>query len=179
MSGRDSSERTVLLDASVCITMAEVGTFDLLPGIRGRLVVPATVDAEIRTDPTAEYVDAAESDGWLTVEDPPEGTIQAAKTHLSSSNESGVEPSGDVALLALAIEADDVVMVTDDKPLRNTSKALSIPVSGSLGVLIDAVGRDDIDAEAAIDTLYAMDAVGARLSASLIRRVKRRIEEAD
>lgn len=159
--------------------MAEVGAFDLLRGIRGELVVPAPVEAEIRTDPTAEYLDTAETDGWLTVEQLSEGTIQAAKTNLSSSNESGRDATGDVALLAFAIEADDVVMVTDDKPLRKTCKALSIPVSGSLGVLIDAVERNAIDADEAIDTLYAMDAVGARLSASLLRRVKRRIENAD
>lgn len=83
-----------------------------------------------------------------------------------------------VALLAICLAISTPVLVSDDEPLRNGCKALSVPVSGSIGVLIRSVERGDLSAEAARDSLYAMDAVGARLSASLIRRAERLIGEA-
>ena len=83
-----------------------------------------------------------------------------------------------MALLALALRTETPVLVTDDKPLWQTCKALAIPVSGSIGVPVRAVERDVIDAEDAIDGLYAMDEVGARFSATLIKRVERLIDAA-
>lgn len=86
---------------------------------------------------------------------------------------------GDVALLADALKTEgEVVVITDDKPLRKTCKALGVPVSGSLGVVIAAVERGDLDPEEAKDALVAMDEVGARLSARLLRRAERVIDEA-
>jgi predicted nucleic acid-binding protein len=86
---------------------------------------------------------------------------------------------GDVALLAWALKAEDeIVVVTDDKPLRKACKALGILISGSLGVVIAAVERGDLAPEEAKGALVAMDEVGARLSARLLRRAERRIDEA-
>ena len=89
-------------------------------------------------------------------------------------------------MLALALLRDDPernldspVVVTDDKPLREACKALSIPVSGSIGVLVRAVERGDVEAGEAKDTLYAMDEVGARLSASLVKRAEKLIDDAN
>lgn len=86
--------------------------------------------------------------------------------------------AGDVASLAHALGADDPVVVTDDKPLRKTCKALGVPVSGSMGVVIAAVERGDLDPNEAKDALVSMDEVGARLSARLLRKAERLIDEA-
>ncbi|WP_226004149.1 hypothetical protein [Natrinema salinisoli] len=86
--------------------------------------------------------------------------------------------TGDVALLGMALERTDAIVVTDDKPLRDTCKALSIPVSGSIAILVRAVERDAVTVDDANDTLLAMDEVGARLSASLLRRAERLLEDA-
>lgn len=78
----------------------------------------------------------------------------------------------------MALRNDRPVVITDDKPLRQTCKALSILISGSIGVLIRAVERGECTAEDAKQTLYAMDEVGARLSASLVKRAEQLIDDA-
>jgi len=174
-SERDAGDRTVLVDASVFITLPDVGAVDLVSGLRGDVVVPAAVEREITDDPAASALEDARTDGWLDVIEVDEG-IDEARIHLGV--ESGrSEPTGDVALLGRALDGKAVV-VTDDKPLRETCKALSVPISGSIGVLVRAVERGDADPDDAKATLYAMDEVGARLSASLVRRAERLIERA-
>jgi predicted nucleic acid-binding protein len=103
--------------------------------------------------------------------------LDAATDHLGRSA-ADEEPDGDVALLARALDRADPVVLTDDVPLRTACKALSIPVSGPIGVLIRAVERGAIGPETAKERLVAMDRVGARLSASLLRRAERLIDGA-
>lgn len=106
----------------------------------------------------------------------PDYAQEKARTHLNTEDGN----SGDTELLGWAISMSGInVVVTDDKPLRKTCKAFSIPVSGSIGVLVRAVERGGLDADVAKDKLYAMDEVGARLSASLIKRAESLIEEAE
>ena len=110
----------------------------------------------------------------------PEGDdfVQMAARHLGEVEIQDSSISGDVALLALGLGDDEAVIVTDDKPLRKTCKALGIPISGSIGVVIAAVERGGLDPDEAKDTLVAMDEVGARLSARLLRKAERLIDEA-
>ncbi|MFC7142079.1 DUF3368 domain-containing protein [Halosimplex aquaticum] len=174
MSDSDD-ERLILVDVSVFITLAAVDAVELLSGLAGRLVIPERVVAELVDDRSQAALSTARKEGFVDVERA-ETELESARTHLGSSS----DDTGDVGLLAHALTADgSVVAVTDDKPLRQTCKALSIPVSGSIGVLVRAVDRDAIDAREAKETLYAMDEVGARLSASLVRRAERLIDEAE
>jgi predicted nucleic acid-binding protein len=180
----------------VIIRLSTVEAFTLLDEIDGRVTVPRAVEREVESEPAASHLKAASDteDGWVRVLDPPDlGELGRAATHLGSdeppaeppgerrsdqSSESHVE--GDVELLAHAMSSTrETVVVTDDQPLRETCKALSVPVSGSIGVLIRAVECGAMDGDAARDRLYAMDEVGARLSASLIRRAERMIDDAD
>lgn len=174
-----STTRTVLVDASVLITLADVGRFDLLQTLRGQVTVPETVADEVMTNPAASRLSTARDAGWVHVCGAPSDTVERATTQLGESHERNHErpQSGDVALVAWALGDDDVIVVSDDRPLRETCKSLSIPVSGSLGVLIHAVEQGALNSDDAVETLYAMDEVGARLSASLVRDVRRRIED--
>jgi predicted nucleic acid-binding protein len=169
-------DRTVLVDASVFITLADTGSADLLAGLDGSVVVPDLVRQEITSDPAAKTLSDAIADGWITCpQSVSDAAVEEAASHLGRSDE---ELRGDAVLLAHALVADDPVVITDDKPLRQTCKALSIPISGSIGVLVRAVERGDVDSDAAKETLYAMDEVGARLSASLVKRAERLIDDA-
>lgn len=171
-----ASDRTVLVDASVLITLADTGSVDLLAGLDGSIVVPDLVRQEITSDPAAKTLSDAIADGCVTCpQSVPDTAVEEAASHLGRSDE---ELRGDAALLAHALVAGDSVVITDDKPLRQTCKALSIPVSGSIGVPVRAVERGDIDPADATDTLYAMDEVGARFSASLVRKAERLIDDA-
>lgn len=191
MSGE---ERMLLVDASAFIILAEVGACDLLYSLDRAVLVPGPVSDEIVDDPAASELERASDEGDLLVpysrpiRDPHVESYQRAAEHLGREMPSVEEYaadnpdpdwSGDVALLADALNRyDDGVVVTDDKPLRKTCKALSIPVSGSIGVLIRAVERGELTANEAKENLYAMDEVGARLSASLVRRAARLIDDA-
>lgn len=180
-------DRTLLVDASSFITLAEIRACDLLYRAPGRIAVPTAVRGEITDDPAESELERAfETDDVVVVEHTADDglhpeTYERANEHLDLSvPTAGGEPAwpGDVALLGEAFRTSDVVVVTDDKPLRKTCRALSIPISGSIGILVRAVERDDVEVDAAKDKLAAMDEVSARLSARLLRRAERLIDEA-
>lgn len=185
-----TDQRTILTDASVVVRLSEVGELSLLRVIDGRVIVPEAVDREVRDDPGVSRLSTAVTNGWINIADlPPLTELRDAANHLGAehtarlpetADENDVRVEGDTALLAHALSArQEVVVASDDKPLRETCQALSIPVTGSIGILVRAVELGSIDTETAVDRLYAMDEVGERLSASLIRRGERLIEAAD
>lgn len=188
-----SEERPVLVDASVFITLARLDEVSALTNARGRLIVPKPVEREITSDIADRALSASIENGRIEVFDAGSAPLGSAASHLGhdfqeddSMGDNHAEVDGDIALLGLALqqrESDDrdepPLVVTDDKPLRNTCKALSIPIAGSIGVLVRAVERGDLDAEEAKASLEAMDGVGARLSASLYREALSLIEDAD
>ncbi|MFP8951593.1 DUF3368 domain-containing protein [Natrialbaceae archaeon A-arb3/5] len=179
-------ERLLLIDASTFITLAEIGACGLLYRTRGRLAVPGAVRDEVSDDPAeSELIRAIQSNAICVLDAPvADGPIpepyERASEHLDPTTpiaEEDANWSGDIALLGQALDRSAVV-VSDDKPLRDTCKALSIPVSGSIGILVRAVERGDASAAEAKDLLLAMDDVGARLSARLLRRAERLIDDA-
>jgi predicted nucleic acid-binding protein len=192
------AEKRLFVDASVFITLAETDYVDLLDALDGEVVVPRAVAEEIVDEPAASHLDAA-NDDWLSIADAVEctsmETVEHAASHLGidptdsgpGPTDSGSEPTGsgseldfegDVALLAFGTAAENPVVVTDDKPLRDACKALSVPLSGSIGVLVAAVERGRLDPDEAKEALVAMDEVGARLSARLLRRAEKLVEQA-
>lgn len=56
--------------------------------------------------------------------------------------------------------------------------ALGVEVSGSIGVLVVSVENGELTANEAKEALAAMDEVGARPTASLLRRAEASIDEA-
>jgi predicted nucleic acid-binding protein len=187
-------ERIVLLDASVVITLAEIDSLDLLAVVRGGLVVPEAVRREISNEPAKSSLDARVADGSVGSSNILGWAQEAGRRELfaDSAVRLGNEPDavtavvsnvpmivdGDVALLTGARLADECVVITDDKPLRRTCKSTSIPISGTIGVLVRAVETGDIDPDTAKEKLYAMDEVSARLSASLVKRAAQLIDDA-
>lgn len=172
------------VDASVFITLAEIGREEQLLRLDGEVVVPRAVADEIRDEPAASALDAATESGLRIVnadEAPATGEanerLERAATHLGYGSVDD-DWSGDVALLAFGLGADDAVAVTDDGPLRRACKALGVTVSGFIGVLVAAVERGDLESGDAKDALVAMDETGARLSASLVRRAEKLIDDA-
>lgn len=174
--------RRILVDASVLITLSEIGKLGLLDRPNTEVTLLQTIGGEVVEDPASSRLEEAIDAGWIrrrTVtpggSTPPE--LYQAAEHLGRDEPH--EITGDVALLAEAIRSEDtVVAVTDDKPLRKACKALGVPLSGSIGVIIAAVERGDLDPDAAKDALLAMDEVGARLSARLVRKAEKLIDQA-
>jgi len=178
-----SATQQLFVDASVFITLSEIDRVSLLYALDGEVVVPRAVADEISDDPAASHLDTAARD-WLQIVDSVSVAgldgVEHAASHLETGSLGPDEPDfeGDVALLALGATATNPVVVTDDKPLRNACKALGIELSGSIGVVIAAVRRGALAPAEAKDTLVAMDEVGARLSARLLRRAEKLIDRA-
>lgn len=182
--------RRLLVDASVFITLAEIGHVELLRNLDGDPLVPGAVADEIRDGPAVSALDNA-LDDWLSshsVKFDTEISNDYTDSATTAASHLGIEcpPDnwhGDLALLTIALrddedDDDETVVITDDKSLRNTCNALGIPISGSIGVVIIAVERGNLTSDEAKDALVAMDEVGARLSARLLRRAERLIDEA-
>lgn len=171
-------DRSPLIDASVFITLAAIDAVDQLHGIPGTVAIPEAVADEIIDEPAATELATAERDDQIEQISPSSSeAVETAARHLGVAGRDEYE-GGDVPLLSCALESSEAVVITDDKPLRKACKALGIPVSGSIGVLIAAVERGELDPEQAKELLVAMDEVGARLSARLLRRAERLIDEA-
>ncbi len=171
------ADRTLLIDADVFITFAESGATDLLRTMAGALWMPVPVDQEIVGRPAATVLERAVDAGWLQIAaPPPDQYVQYAAMHLGRDVDR-VTYNGDILLLAHALAASNAVVVTDDRPLRKCCRTLSIPVAGSLAVLIRAAERGDTDPARATAILLSMDEVGPRLSASVLRRAEQLIAE--
>jgi len=163
----------LIVDASVFITLAEVDSLELLDGLEGDVVVPELVADEIQDDPARTALEEARGD-WISVEKADEEAIEKGTKKLGREG----EPRGDAAVLGLSFKYDEPVVVTDDKPLRNACKTLGISLSGSVGVVVASVEEGNLDADEAKDLLVSMDEVGARLSARLLQKAERLIDEA-
>jgi predicted nucleic acid-binding protein len=177
--------RQLFVDASVFITLAEIGREEQLLRLDGEVVVPRAVADEIRNDPAASALDtAAERDDLRSIDgDKTSATGEANERLKRAAAHLGYDSvddgwTGDVALLAFGLGAENPVVVTDDGPLRKACKALGATVSGSIGVLVAAVEHGNLEPDDAKDALVAMDETEARLSASLVRRAEELIDDA-
>jgi len=166
--------RKLLVDASVFITLAEIDATYLLYELDGEVLVPALIADEIEDEPARSRLEETTGE-QLTVDSADDERTEWASDYLGGDD----EPRGDAALLALGSAYDEAVVITDDKPLRNTCKALGVPLSGSIGVVVASVENGALEADEAKRLLVSMDEVGARLSARLLRKAERLIDEAD
>jgi len=189
-----SDRRQLLVDASAFITLAEIDALDGLGALDGTVVVPSAVRREVSDDPAKTQLDRLLAAGTITEVDWFEwaekregiGEWGAMAAYLGNEPDAVVDTiddqqaltDGDVALLCLAQHMDDVLLLTDDKPLRKVCKSQSIPISGSIAVLVQSVENGRYTAAKAEEKLYAMDEVGARLSASLVKRAEQLIDDA-
>lgn len=69
---------------------------------------------------------------------------------------------GETEVLALALETRDAIPVLDDAVARQVAETLRLPVTGTLGVLLDAKRRNLIPAVRPL--LEQLDALGFRLA---------------
>ncbi|PSP86119.1 hypothetical protein BRC83_01655 [Halobacteriales archaeon QS_1_68_17] len=75
------------------------------------------------------------------------------------------------------MHTSNVEIVTDDGYLRRRCRDLTIPVTGSLGILLDAVDESQISATEALEILQQIQQSSAWLGDDLIERVESEIKE--
>ncbi|MFB6178543.1 MAG: DUF3368 domain-containing protein [Halorientalis sp.] len=169
--------RTVLVDADVFVRLAAIGAVDLLQTLPGDVWMPVPVDQEITSRPAATVLESAIDAGWLHIAAPPaDRYVQHAARHLGRDVER-VTYNGDIFLLAQALAVPSVV-VTDDAPLRRCCRALSIPVAGTVAIIVTAVERGPYTPLQATGQLFALDEIGPRLGPPVRRAAEQLIAEA-
>ncbi len=108
----------------------QIGHLDLLPALTRGVVVPPAVVEELDAG-RALGLDLPDlrSLGWVTLRTP------ASSPALPLAADLG---KGESAVLALALESNDPLVILDDGLGRRVAELLRIPLTGTLGILLDA-----------------------------------------
>lgn len=148
----------VVSDASVLIGLSRAGLLGVLPRVYDRVVVPEAVAREFQEPlPSGVVVHAA----------PSLPAVEGALAHLDA---------GEVAAIVLALSLRADVLLMDERRGREAARRLGLPLSGTLGMLVEAKRLGVIPRlEPAVEALRAG---GFRLSDALVREVLRVAGEA-
>lgn len=126
-------------DSTALITLARIERLALLPRLIGRILIPDAVRAETGTD-----VD------WLSVR-------AIRNSALIAALRTQVGP-GEAEALALAAETPGAVLILDDKKARRLAAAMTLPVVGTVGLVVRAKREGVVPAcRPLLDELRAAD----------------------
>ncbi|MGH8290736.1 MAG: DUF3368 domain-containing protein [Steroidobacteraceae bacterium] len=127
----------VVSDASPLICFSAIGRFDLLRQLYGEIVIPAAVWQEITRAPAfsssaSSHQTAADArtTGWLQL-------ATASNRPLVKQLETVLDP-GEAEAIALAVERQPSLLLIDERDGRQIARALGVPLTGTLGVLLRA-----------------------------------------
>ena len=151
------TERWVL-NASPLIVLARVGLEDLPLSLAEQVVVPRPVVEEIQAGPTLDPARQAFAADRFTIVDPPPPPAELLAWDLGY---------GETAVLSWAIAKQGWTAILDDGEARKCARAFSIPLKGTLAVVLMAKQRGLIPS--AGEVLQALVHTGFRLDERLIR----------
>ena len=153
------TERWVL-DASPLIVLARVGLEDLPFSLAAQVVVPHPVAEEIEAGPLLDPARRTLASGRFTVVDTPPPPPELLTWDLGY---------GETAVLSWAIAQNGWTAILDDAEARKCARAFSIPVKGTLALVVMAKQRGIIPSAAEI--IQTLVNTGFRLDDRLIRDV--------
>lgn len=160
----------LVINASPIILLGKIGKLELLMMAGRKSIAPILVVEEVKRKKTPETLALENAlNNWLnTFDDVPNALM------ISSIIGEDIK-RGEVDVIAKAHQLSgaghDVIAVLDDKPARKGAQALSIPVTGTLGMVFHAVQLGTITPEFGIATVDELISVGARLDAMLVRKI--------
>jgi predicted nucleic acid-binding protein len=146
----------VICNTSPLQYLHQLGQLESLHTLAGKILVPLAVADELAAG-QACGVDVPDltAHPWITIRQPLGGVALRLVTDLGP---------GETAVLALALEIKGAVTVLDDGLARRVGQTLGTPLTGTLGILLDAKRAGLITAvEPLLDKLQALR---FRLSAS-------------
>lgn len=118
----------VVSDSSSLIAIAAVGHLDLLLRMYGEVIVPPAVWSEV-TQPNRPGAGDLLRAGWIRVTPPSQP--------IAIGFPSPVGP-GEAEAIALALELAADVLLVDERRARKAALGLGLPVTGVLGLLLEA-----------------------------------------
>ena len=120
----------LICDISSIQYLPQLGVLHILPALAERIVIPPAVMTEIAAGralgvnlPDLEALD------WITVRRPVSDAALPLVVHLGP---------GETQVLMLALEMPEAIAVLDDALARGMAEALDLPLTGTLGLLLDA-----------------------------------------
>ncbi|MCI0396412.1 MAG: DUF3368 domain-containing protein [Chloroflexi bacterium] len=153
-----------VLNASPLIVLARVGQAKLLNNLADEVVTPQAVAAEIEAgpadDPARQFL---REGGTLTIVPSPSPSPELIAWDLGA---------GETAVLAYALANPGWTVVIDDASARKCARTFSIPVVGTLAVVLRAKQQGLIPSAAAL--LRQLKSNGFRLKDDLIREALQR-----
>ncbi|MDX2029681.1 MAG: hypothetical protein SF339_03360 [Blastocatellia bacterium] len=122
------------------------------------LLLPPAVKDEVMHDPPADFDYAALLKQYFTIKaaGPPEEYDDRFRL-LSADLD-----AGEVEVLALGLAVKSKVVI-DEKLARQAARHLGLEITGTIGLLQEAVDRQWIEAEAALSRVRAINQAGGRL----------------
>jgi predicted nucleic acid-binding protein len=133
----------------------QIRQLHLLPALTGGVVVPDAVAEELEAGFSAGCdVPVIRDLSWVKVRQPASSPVLCLARGLGR---------GEAAVLALALEAHDSVVILDDRLARHTARLLGLRFTGTLGLLLDAKRKGLVRCVGSM--LDELDGLGFRLSA--------------
>lgn len=149
-----------VLNASPLIVLARVGLEDLPLSLAAQVVVPRPVAEEIEAGPPLDPARQALASGRLTVVDTPLPPPELLAWDLGY---------GETAVLSWAMAQNGWTAILDDAEARKCARAFSVPLKGTLALVLLAKQRGMIPSAAGV--IQAMVNAGFHLDGPLIRDV--------
>lgn len=157
-----------VVDASPFIVLALSGWLDLLRLAGESIVVPRQVEREVLRPSVADAaVEAMRTLPWLEVVEAGEPPEAVGTYHLDA---------GEEAVLTWAFAHPGTVAILDDRRGRRVARALGIPVTGTLGLVVEARRRGVIPAARPV-VEQLLQRTAWHLSPELVNSVLARVGE--
>lgn len=161
-------------NTSPILNLAIIEHLNLLPQQFEEVWIPNAVQEELRLDvdlPGSEIIRQALADGWLKVK-PIENAafVQVLARELDR---------GEAEAIVLAIEMGAGRILLDEREARRVAKALQLPVTGVLGILLSAYKAEQLSLPMVTILDVLQEKAGFRLADSLVQIVLQACGEAD
>lgn len=125
----------VIINATPLIHLGKLGKLNLLTQLYSNIITTREVKNEVLTKNYPEYsVLKMAFDNWIMIQDANDKTVM---DNLILSQQIDF---GEASVIALALEQEnDVLLLLDDLIARSIAKSLGIKISGTLGIILEAL----------------------------------------
>lgn len=153
-----------ILNASPLIVLARIGQEELILTLADQVVVPRAVVTEIEAGPTQDKARQILVADQFAIVDSPPPSPELLSWDLGS---------GEIAVLSLAMAERMWVAILDDAAARKCARSFSIPIKGTLAIVLMAKQRGLISSAAGV--IQCLVDEGFRIDDRIVREALARM----